>query len=155
MATEEARALNRRGANYTESGYTELSGVTTPRRGSLRLSTLLEVFNHLGSSLEEYRPGQLLFVQQGPAQIYRVDDERDSGGNPLWHTHPRRRVSILRRAWRLIKSLIMHGAGRRENWRDLRWGGGLVPVDLGGQVHLIGNWRQARGGYQHNYYNFN
>ena len=110
MATEEARALNRRGANYTESGYTELSGVTTAR-GSLRLSTLLEVFNHLGSSLEEYRPAQLLFGQQGPAQINRVDDERDSGGNPLWHTHPRRRVRILIRAWKLIKPLLCMAQG--------------------------------------------
>ena len=153
MATEEARALNRRGANYTESGYTELSGVTTPR-GSLRLSTLLEVFNHLGSSLEEYRPHSMFFVQQGPAQLYRVDDERGSDGNPLWHTHPRRRVSILRRAWRLIKSLIMHGAGRRENWESLRWGGGLIPVGLGTYADgSIGNWQQARGGYQYNYYN--
>ena len=156
MATEEARALNRRGTNYSPSGYTHLSRVFTPR-GSLRLSTLLEVLNHVGSSLEEYRPTHpqtLHLVQQGPGQIYRVDDERDRDGNALWPTHPRRRRNILIRAWRLIKSLIMHGAGRRENWRDLRWGGGLIPVGLGTANYPIGTYYPyQQGGYQHNYYN--
>jgi hypothetical protein len=122
MATEEARALNRRGTNYGRDtldgreteGYTRLSRVTTPR-GSLRLSTLLEVLSYMESSQQEYnellpgrRPGQRRRRHTILGQNVRNDND---GGQ---------RRGIFNRAVRVLKSLLMTGARLMPNPRLAR-----------------------------------
>ena len=110
-------ALNRRGTNYGrdngEDGYTELSGVTTPR-GYLRLSTLREVLNHVESSQQEYtallpgdRPGQRRRRHRIHGRRVRRDEDAGEG---VLDSLQGLREAILNRAARVIKSLLMTGA---------------------------------------------
>lgn len=109
--------LNRRGTNYGrdngEDGYTELSGVTTPR-GFLRLSKLREVLNHVESSQQEYTallPGKHPGQRRRRNAIHgrRVRRDEDAGEGVL-DSLQGLREAILSRAARVIKSLIMTGA---------------------------------------------
>ena len=118
MATEEARDLNRRGWNYSESGYTELSGVTTPR-GWLPLSTLLEALSHIESSQQEYnallpgrRPGQRRRRHSIFGRFAAMNVRNDGDGG--------RRQGIFTRAGRVLKSLLMTLMGLMPNPRLAR-----------------------------------